>query len=299
MHRLAEKARPCVRWQSRWPAAAMMAVALIAVTFQSTTPSVGEPSIRPAAAAVTVTPSSGLVDRQSVAVSGTGLTPSGKVVVEQCPTGTALAGGCSAYTIVYASTDSAGSFAVSTVVHRMLREPLGTIIDCAVEGACEIAVIDIDAGPPAEITVPLQFDPAVPPIGPTVVVSPDADLVDGQTVTVSGIDFPFSPYPSPPVDIVVLECPTDPTGPSGCIPSPAPSGVVTTDLAGAFTTAITVSRLLTGPTGEVDCTVDGACEITVGYTGDGGTPIRTPIRFRAPTPTTIPSAVAASPAFTG
>jgi hypothetical protein len=147
--------------------------------------------------------------------------------------------------------------------------------------------------------VPLQFDPAVPPIGPTVVVSPDADLVDGQTVTVSGIDFPFSPYPAPPVDIVVLQCPTDPTGPSGCIPSPAPSGVVATDPAGAFTAAITVSRLLTGPTGEVGCAVAGACEITVGYTGDGGTPIRTPIRFRAPTPTTIPSAVAASPAFTG
>jgi hypothetical protein len=60
-----------------------------------------------------------------------------------------------------------------------------------------------------------------------------------------------------------------------------------------------VSRVLTSPAGDVDCAVAGACEITVGYPGDGGSPVRTPIRFRAPTQTTIPDRVAASPAFTG
>ena len=298
-HHLAEKARRCMRRQSprRWPATVMAASALVAVTLLPTTPSASETLHRPEAATVVVTPSTGLVDRQPVTVSGTGLSPSGPLVVEQCPTGTALTNGCSASTSVYTGTDPAGSFAISTTVHRLLRDPLGTIIDCAVSNACEIAVIDVDAH--AAVTAPLQFDPGVTPIGPTVVVAPDTDLVEGQTVTVVGIDFPFVPYPAPPVDILVQQCPTAATGPTGCTPGPSPAGAVTTDLAGGFTTSITVTHVLTTPTGDVDCAVAEACEIRVGYTGDNGTPARAPIRFRTPSPTTVPDAVPASPAFTG
>jgi Neocarzinostatin family/Family of unknown function (DUF6299) len=93
---------------------------------------------------------------------------------------------------------------------------------------------------------------------PLITVTPDADLVDFQTVTVSGSGFPAD------TDLGVVECAMGPPTVDACDLDTL--GFVVTDAAGTFTTDFTVERLIETPAaGPVDCAVaPGTCAVGVG-----------------------------------
>jgi len=93
---------------------------------------------------------------------------------------------------------------------------------------------------------------------PMITVTPDTDLVDFQTVTVSGSGF------SADTDLGIVECATGPPTVDACDLDTL--GFVVTDAAGTFTTDFTVERLIETPAaGPVDCAVaPGTCAVGVG-----------------------------------
>jgi hypothetical protein len=93
---------------------------------------------------------------------------------------------------------------------------------------------------------------------PMIAVTPDTDLVDFQTVTVSGSGFPAD------TDLGIVECATGPPTIDACDLDTL--GFVVTDAAGTFSTDFTVERLIETPAaGPVDCAVAwGTCAVGVG-----------------------------------
>ncbi|MEP6626188.1 MAG: neocarzinostatin apoprotein domain-containing protein, partial [Acidimicrobiia bacterium] len=90
---------------------------------------------------------------------------------------------------------------------------------------------------------------------PAITVAPDADLVRGQMVKVTGTDLGTQ-------TVVVVECPTGVTQGFDCdlntvqVTAPDPSGALSLDFA--------VHRTIIGPTGRIDCaTALDACDLVV------------------------------------
>jgi hypothetical protein len=135
-----------------------------------------------------------------------------------------------------------------------------------------------DPGDPLRTaTVALGFDPDAPLAPPpTVTVTPAVDLVDGQTVTVSGIGYPVN-RPA-----LVEQCVTSGQFAGVC----TNFGRVTpvgTDGALRFDAQVkaTVPFLI----GGVDCTATpGACEIVVRTVNGDGAHLRVPLSFRSTAP---------------
>jgi hypothetical protein len=114
-----------------------------------------------AAPTATVTPSTGLQDLQSVAVSGSGFTTDViQFGLAQCtgdgtPEGTV----CIGHTVVAAS--GPGSFSTTFTVHQFV----GTVDCAAAPGTCVIGASNIVGGGPSfsqAVIVPLTFGPGLP-----------------------------------------------------------------------------------------------------------------------------------------
>ncbi len=116
---------------------------------------------------------------------------------------------------------------------------------------------------------------------PTVAVTPDTGLADGQTVEVTGSGFGSGSQ------VAVGECRTGATSDADC--SVAGALVTTVDSSGAFTTPFTVSRLLTIGASTLDCSTEGSCVIAAGELPSLKTFATAPISF-APAPPPPPPA---------
>jgi hypothetical protein len=211
-----------------------------------------------AAGSLTVTPGTGLLDLQSVAVEGSGFNASVGIgvcqtLVVDLPPAPDLCGN----TLVLVTSSSAGTFVVPSYAVRrfMYVSRLGRTVDCldpaeqCVIGAAEAADI---AG---TITLtPIAFAPPPPPPSTPGLLSyaPTTDLVNGDVVTVKGRGF------RPASTVEVLQCAAEAENPTQCNSA---SGVATTDATGRFTAQLTVSSRVSTVTTQADCAFAGNCEV--------------------------------------
>jgi hypothetical protein len=226
----------------------VIVVAALAATLLAAVPSAL--SVVPA---VTVTPSTGLVDGQAVMVTGT--VDPGYQELLQCRAGTTE---CLPWYPVDVSL--AGEFSASIWVLAVPEETDGTpIVDCRVApGACEIVVGD--PGDPTALRAPLAFDPtaALRP-APTIGVVPITDLSLNQPVSVTG--WGFDPWSM----VEVTQCRSDAVSfDGGC--DMTHSWSVQPDTEGAVAFGWQVGTMIqTADDGQFDCrSAPGACVLAAG-----------------------------------
>ena len=201
----------------------------------------------PEARSLTVTPSDDLDDGQTVTVDGTGWRPGVLVFAIECLAGTQTCGGAVANRPV--ATD--GAFTMTIVVRAVFTAFDGTPVDCRVDD-CEVTAVN-EANEDHTASVPITFDPAtvlLPP--PTLTVTPDTDLVDGQTVEVAGTGF------IPGVSLALAQCAAGETDIDDC----RVAGLAEVDGAGVLSddTDIDVATSFPTAVADVDCRVE-ACEL--------------------------------------
>jgi hypothetical protein len=211
---------------------------------------------------ITVTPDTDLVDGQAVTVEGTGFTDVSFVGIVQCARGLGI-DGCDISTAAPSFDFVAGAFSEQYFVEALLDTEAGPI-DCRTyQDGCRIMVNEQFALP-GSARATTDFDPAGPlEPSPTVSVDPDADLVDGQVVHVTGTGF------RPDEEVLIVQCPTgtpDPTSTCG--------GHVTyeqVDGSGTLSADFEVQAVFTpilGPVHEAhDCRTD-PCDIGVAASED-------------------------------
>lgn len=269
---------------SRRPVAvALAAVALVLAAGMPIAPASAGIST-PAAAALTITPNTLLLNNQFVTAAGTGYPVGTQVGIVQCKTDPGGPQGCDLSTLAYATSDGGGAFSVGFKVKRVIRVGPDSI-DCATAGACIIgAGVPPDGIPAANAAI--QFDPSVPlPPPPSLTVDPDSDLVDRQAVTVTGNNYePFS-------SVGVVQCRAPSSGAEDCdlstlqFISPADDG--------SFTLSFTVRRLIRIEGQTLDCAQPGLCEIGAGSGIDNGA--QAAIQFDPDQPLPPPPALTVTP----
>jgi len=196
---------------------------------------------------VSVTPATGLLDGQEVAVRGGGYAASAPVGVIQCPAGVDSIDDCDSDTAKSFSTDSRGHFSTTLFVKRQLRDGHGVVIDCAASaGRCVVASV-YQQGFANLATTPLSFTSPLP--GPLSVV-PSRGLVDGQTVHVSGQQSGGSAK--------VMQCPSTIADYTQCDMRTLQYPSTGSD--GHFAADVIVHAVIRSDAGTTtDCRVPGAC----------------------------------------
>jgi hypothetical protein len=241
---------------------------------------------QPAAPSLSATPSTGLVQGDTVTVTGTGFPAGDRIGIVQCKLVTDGPIGCNLSTLVYSTADASGSFSASFVPRRILYVD-GTPVDCADLDACKIgagSVADQTQGADAAI----QFDPAVPPPPPpSITVTPDTGLLDGQTVTVTGANY------EPDSNFGVIQC-VEPPESDGSNCSFDTLTFVGTDASGSFTTSFQVVRTITSLGATTDCADPGACVIGAGP-GPSGQGDTAPVQFDPSIPPPPPPTLTVTP----
>lgn len=230
--------------------------------------------IKPAVAAVHLSPSSALDDLEAVTLTGTGFTPGYAVTVQECTIGTTGFPNCDYTTLRTVTAGFTGAFTLTYPVRRDITSTTTTgptSVDCATNG-CELTV----QGTPSQPTtnLPLAFDPNVPAVTPTVTATPNVGLTDNQQITVSLDGF----TPDQPAQII--ECSADAITEGDNLSycdyttgqAVTPTGPTTTQ------TSFAVRAVIGGPDGLVDCTTQpGACVLVATENGGSyGGPIITP-----------------------
>jgi CubicO group peptidase (beta-lactamase class C family) len=226
------------------------------------------PLVPPTAA---VSPSTNLLHRQSVTVTGAHFAAGDGARIEQClatppPEPTAA---CAPSSWVPIGQD--GTISSSLVLTRMMAGQ-----DCVVV-ACVVRV----SGPPADsVDVPLLFDPSVaPPPPPTAAVDPSTGLVDRQVVQLTVTDVDPGAY------LAAATCVVGQSVCRGAVSIPVPTS------GGAVTGPVTVFR---SPATGTDCAVV-ACEIRVAVYGSSQALLSAPIAFDADLPPSEPPDLRALP----
>lgn len=242
------------------------------------------PGAAQTAQTLTVTPDTDLSDGDVVTLAGTGFTASDEVgycqgVFDETPD----AGDCDSFPslgrIGFSDVNTAGEFSAQYTVRRFIAVAgIGTV-DCAQPSAnCAISASNVSGfsvvGPPT--VTPVAFT-SLPP--PSLAVAPDADLLDGDVVTVDGSGF------RPSRSGFVCQAVDDGAfSPTDC---GAPSVEFTTNEAGEFSVQYTVRRFLTSPLGgpttdcadaSSSCIIGAAESVTPGATAVG------PVSFVPQTP---------------
>jgi acetyl esterase/lipase len=193
---------------------------------------------------LTVSPGDGLVDGQSVTVSGAGALGD-YVELLQCE---AAPGGwqdCDQETFAYVEAPG-GAFQTSLRVYAVIGTGAGAV-DCREAGRCVLAATTGGFAPGETATVPLVFDPAAPLLPPpTLTVSPSTDLVDGGIVSVEGSGFVRVPEGWP---VQLYQCAPGPA-PDRC--RDAGDGVFV-DGEGGFALDVPVTARVPVPGGQHDC----------------------------------------------
>lgn len=115
-------------------------------------------------------------------------------------------------------------------------------------------------------------------------VTPDTDLIDGQTVTVTGTGF------LPGVAMIVAQCRSGQTTMEGCLVYNTPAE---TDASGAFEEDLRLAATFFHPDGTVDCRLE-ACELVTGFFF-GGVQAQTALAFDPDAPLLSPRAVTVTP----
>jgi hypothetical protein len=223
---------------------------------------------------ITVTPSTNLIDLQLVTVSGRDFVPSGEAATLQCANGATSQDQCDLSTVFYVPTSSTGTFVIHRVVRRLITISGGTTVDCgSTPAACIMAAANLNNYLEAT-SVPLSFNPSVPPVTPTLFVVPATGLADHQVVKLVGAGM----FPNSGVEVAQCE--------SGFPPSYSTCDFSTesftpTTAKGTFTIQWPVHRMLFTETGTIDCASRlGACQVFAGqYLGSTTQSTTAPLSF--------------------
>ena len=204
-------------------------------------------------------PSTGLLDGQSITVSATDFPADASAAVVECPAGTpvgALEQDCDGSTVEIVEADATGAFSTSYRVTRVIQGSDGPV-DCAGASACVLSTLNL-ADPTQAASTPIAFqDIAIVP--PVLTVTPSTDLVDGQSVTISGKGFvAHQAY-------ALSECAAGSANGSECVAEAGIGGdiaqVVAQGRSGRFSVPFEVARVLTLIDGTVDCAQAPGCVI--------------------------------------
>jgi Neocarzinostatin family len=130
-----------------------------------------------------VSPSTDLVDQQRVRVRASRFPAppaENRIAILQCVAEATDLTGCGDFTAINVTTDARGSASAWYRVSRVIVTPASGQVDCATSaGRCVIVVASLDGS--QVVSVPISFDPAVPPLPP---VDIEADLASVATVHV-------------------------------------------------------------------------------------------------------------------
>lgn len=127
--------------------------ATVALSFATDGPLLPPPTL-------TVTPTTGIVDDETVTVTGTGFVPGEWVDVQLCATATTTCDHESARSV---PVDSTGAMTVDLRLRGTFDHWTGETVDCRTEPGCEVVARSSEA--PDEVRVPITFAPPPPPRG--------------------------------------------------------------------------------------------------------------------------------------
>ncbi|WP_192582968.1 neocarzinostatin apoprotein domain-containing protein [Streptomyces albicerus] len=163
-----------------------------------------------------------------------------------------------------------GTYRLSPKKLYALLEPDSGQVDCRT-ATCSLALTDNSGA--LLTTVPLHFRPDGPlEAPPTFRATPDRDLLDGQTVRVTGEGYEVQYHVS------VLLCATGSANTLGCRPGTRPPA---TNDSGLMDRQVTLSAAFTSIGGDtVDCRPEGSCELVAfGSRVRGPKTVRTSLHF--------------------
>jgi acetyl esterase/lipase len=193
---------------------------------------------------LTVTPDAELTDLQRVEVSASGLVWSDFARVAQCATAPVNIFDCDFDNMLDVDTRDSDSFTADFRVSAVIATENRDTVDCRLPGACVLAVLSTESTSPAKSAfAPLTFDPDTEVIVGSITVAPDHDLLDGQTVNVTGTGFPPDTFVS-----FYVCAPGHVADACQWTPDFAP-----VDGAGHFQVDVVVSAVVPSEGGEIDC----------------------------------------------
>jgi LPXTG-motif cell wall-anchored protein len=216
---------------------------------------------------VTVDPQEGLVDGQQVRVTAAGLVWEDDGFALLCranPTSSVDCDFNSSAPFLVAEDRTA---TVQLHVTAFIETGNG-VVDCREPDAC-VVVVTTDRGRSTRKAGvgPIAFDPDGEVVPPALTITPDNDLVDGQTVSATATGF-TSDF------LELLQCPPDDDNSScefvGFVEATGPDG--------GFTQNATLSAIVIGETASVDCRTSAEPCVLVATPG----PINSPRAARAP-----------------
>ena len=194
-----------------------------------------------------MTPSQGLVNRQTVEVSGAGWAPNEEIQIAVCAAAsTTPPGEVPCEYVDFVTTGEDGSLDAAVKVRRLLLGYESGDVDCALVDCVLRAESYADVLATAE--VPIGFDDSAPPPPPypEVTVTPATALTDGQEVTLTGVGF------APSATVSASQCTSSVASEADCDPSAAVT--VETDANGSFTVTLVVRRVIhTNGGATVEC----------------------------------------------
>jgi hypothetical protein len=207
-----------------------------------------------------------LLDGEEIEVRGSGYPAGTTISVLQCLNGAVSIEDCNEDSVRTLRIDGVGRFATTTFVDWAFVDGHGERVDCGVERArCSIVSVSLP-GWRHEADDDLYI---APPSG--LVVTPNRDLADGQTVMVQGH--------TPTGSVRVAQCPWAATSSADCDQRTLRIPEVQDD--GTFQTEMTVRSVIDSSGQPVDCTNTGACRMEPWVVSDVGewTEQQAPIEF--------------------
>jgi hypothetical protein len=229
------------------------------------------------------TPTTDLLDGETIAVSGVGFDANAQVGVAECLTEATVPGQCDLTGVMFTTTNQSGSFSIEFNVMRFINVG-GEITDCAAPDSCVLGMEET-ANTSLSVTVGISFEnvPVVPPI---VQVDPSTNLIDRQSVQVEGTGF------TPRASIALVECENGSVAIGDCDLSTIL--IVRADSNGNVESTYQVTRVITVDGSNLDCAAPNGCALGAGNVDDYAQRSVVPVSFaNAPVPkpavTVVPS----------
>lgn len=195
---------------------------------------------------ISVTPDEQLGDHESVRVEGSGFVWAPSVHVWQCVADPAGADDCDIDTPVWAPVSTSGDLEVDVPAFALIETRSRGTVDCREPGSCIMAATNVSVfRPERTATAPVSFDADAAVLQPTLTVTPDSNLADSDTVTVTGSDFSAS--------VTYLSLSICPAGASSLWNDCRPLSSVDMDGTGRFSVDVAVLAAFGTATGNVDC----------------------------------------------
>jgi hypothetical protein len=231
-------------------------------------------------------PTTGLVDGESIALFGAKFVASVDVYFFQC-----VQPGVQTSCMYLGSTlaDANGGFITTMSVHRVVMQLPFLSVDCAAAPDDCSLVATSAADQDVTQSVGLSFDPNGPAPIATVTVTPNANLLNNQSVMLAGSGF------EPGGFVNATQCKTGATTPADCNFQGVGVGLVAAD--GTFAGTFIVRRILNLPSGGFDCASSpGACSIVMNVFGQAPIVVSTSVSFDPNVPLPPPPAITIAPA---